>query len=75
MNSHYLVQASTRVGNMFRSITGNYNAATPVGRGTWLVALVAIKKANRHSVRHLRTFRQAGRQTVADLLSVTAQVS
>jgi hypothetical protein len=26
-------------------------------------------------VRHLRTFRQAGRQTVAGLLAVTAQIS
>lgn len=75
MKSHYLVRASTRVGKMFRTITGDYNAATPVGLGTWIVAHVAIKKANRHSVRYLRKFRQAGRQTVAGLLSVTAQVS
>lgn len=60
---------------MFRSITGDYNAAAPVDKGTWVVSLVAIKKANRHSVRFLRKFRGAGRQTTSDLLALTAQVS
>jgi hypothetical protein len=71
----YIVRVSSRIGKMFRTITGDYNAAAPAGKNTWVVARFAIAKANRHSVRHLRTFRQAGRKTVAGLLAVTAQIS
>jgi hypothetical protein len=60
---------------MFRSITGDYEAAAPVCKGVWKVAHIAIKKANRHSVRHLRTFRQAGPKTTAELLAASALVS
>lgn len=68
------IEASTRVGKMFRSITGDYEAATPIAKGVWVVARYAIHKANRHSVRHLRKFRMAGKQTVAGLLAIsTAQ--
>ena len=54
----YIVRVSSRIGKMFRTITGDYNAAAPAGKNTWVVARFAIAKANRHSVRHLRTFRQ-----------------
>lgn len=71
----HIVQASSRAGKMFRSITGDYEAATPIRKGVWQVAHCAIQKANCHTVNHLRKFRCAGPQTVSEVLSIAALTS
>ena len=67
----HIVQASSRAGKMFRSITGDYEAATPIRSGVWQVAHIAIQTANRHSVKELLSFRQTGRQTVSEVLAIS----
>ena len=76
-NKTVTLPVSTRAGNMFRSITGNYEAATPLkdAKGFWVITRAAIRTANRYNVKYLRTFRQAGPQTTAELISLTAQLS